>query len=162
MFEKLNLMLGFLKTYSKPLKIVAVLLASAAIFFFGYQFASAIYSKEIAEIIEDYATRSQALEAQYRAKEQDYAQNLIKAREERDKALGNLVDLRNDADRVRNEANELRRQLSASEPNTGDIKDKQLARSAELLARGAELVERCSSLSQRIAIDKDEIVRIVE
>ena len=55
---------------SGVLKGVAVLVASAAIFIAGYQYAAALYTKDIEEMRREYAERSQAMEEKHRAHEQ--------------------------------------------------------------------------------------------
>ncbi len=146
---------------SLVLKYVAVLVASAAIFIAGYQYAAALYGQDIAELREDYATRAQALEAKYREKERTYAQSLVEAWEVRDAALARASDLSGDLDRVRLEADAARRRLSAVTAGSCDAERKQLARCADLVERGAELVRRGVDLSERVAIDKDAIAKIV-
>lgn len=143
------------------MKGVAVLVASAAFFVGGYQYAAALYGQDIAELREDYATRAQALEAKYREKERTYAQSLVEAWEVRDAALARASDLSGDLDRVRREAVAARRRLSASSAGSCDAERKQLARCADLVERGAELVRRGVELSERTAIDKDAVVKIV-
>lgn len=144
------------------LKGVAVLLASAAFFIAGYQYAAALYGEDIAALREDYATRAQSLEIKYREKERTYAQSLVDAWEVRDAALARIDDLTGDVDRVRREADAARRRLSAASAGTCDAERKQLARSAELVERGAVLLQRCVRLSQRVTIDKDAVVKITD
>lgn len=144
------------------LKGVAVLLASAAFFIAGYQYAAALYGEDIAALREDYATRAQSLEVKYREKERGYAQSLVDAWEDRDKALARADDLGADLERVRKQAADARRRLSAASDATCDAERKQLARCADLVERGAELVKRGVELSERTAIDKDAVVKIVQ
>lgn len=144
------------------LKGVAVLLASAAFFIAGYQYAAALYGEDIAALREDYATRAQSLEVKYREKERGYAQSLVDAWEARDKALARADDLGADLERVRKQAADARRRLSAVTAGSCDAERKQLARSAELVERGAVLLQRCVRLSQRVTIDKDAVVKITD
>ena len=123
----------------------------------GYRYAAALYGEDIAALREDYATRAQALEAKYREKERGYAQSLVDAWEARDKALARADDLGADLERVRKQAAAARRRLSGS----CDAEREQLARCAGLLERGTELVRRGVELSERTAIDKDAIAKIV-
>lgn len=143
------------------LKGVAVLLASAAFFIAGYQYAAALYGEDIAALREDYATRAQSLEVKYREKERGYAQSLVDAWEARDKALARVDDLTGDVDRVRLEADAARRRLSGAGPDSCKSCREQLARCADLLGRGAGLVRRGVDLSERTAIDKDAMAMIV-
>ena len=143
------------------LKGVAVLAMSAAFFFAGYRYAAALYGEDIAALREDYATRAQSLEVKYREKERGYAQSLVDAWEARDKALARVDDLTGDVERVRKQSADARRRLSASSAGSCDAERKQLARCADLVERGAELVRRGVELSERTAIDKDALTKIV-
>ena len=127
----------------------------------GYQYAAALYGQDIAELREDYATRAQALEAKYREKERTYAQSLVEAWEVRDAALARASALSGDLDRVRGEAAAAKRRLSANSAVACKSEREQLARCADLLERGTELVRRGVELSERTAIDKDAVVKIV-
>lgn len=143
------------------LKGVAVLAMSAAFFFAGYQYAAALYGKDIAALREDYATRAQSLEVKYREKERGYAQSLVDAWEARDKALARADDLGADLERVRKQSDTARRRLSANSAVACESEREQLARCAGLVERGAELVRRGVELSERTSIDKDAVVKIV-
>ena len=127
----------------------------------GYQYAAALYGEDIAALREDYAARAQSLEIKYREKERTYAQSLVDAWEARDKALARADDLGADLERVRKQAADARRRLSATGAGTCDAERKQLARCADLLERGTELVRRGVELSERTAIDKDALTKIV-
>lgn len=143
------------------MKAAGSVAAGVGIFVAGYQYAAALYGQDIAELREDYATRAQALEAKYREKERTYAQSLVEAWEARDKALARVDDLTGDVDRVRREADSARRRLSANSAVACKSEREQLARCAGLLERGTELVRRGVELSERTAIDKDAVVKIV-
>lgn len=146
---------------SLVLKYVAVLVASAAFFVTGYQYAAALYTKDIEEMRRDYAERSRIMEEEYRAHEQKQTQALVAAWQERDAALARVDALAGDVERVRREADAARRRLSAAAGGTCDAEREQLARCAGLLERGAELVRRGVELSERTAIDKDSVVQLV-
>ena len=146
---------------SLVLKYVAVLVASAAFFVTGYQYAAALYTKDIEEMRRDYAERSQAMEEKYRVQERKQTQALVAAWEERDRALSRVDALTGNVDRVRKQAADAKRRLSAAVAGTCDAERKQLARCAGLLERGAELVRRGVELSERTAIDKDALTKIV-
>lgn len=143
------------------MKGVAVLVASAAFFVGGYQYAAALYGEDIAELREDYATRAQQLEEKYREKERATAQSLVDAWEERDAALARVDDLGADLERVCKQAADARSRLSATGAGTCDAEREQLARCSGIVVRGAELVRRGVELSERTAIDKDAVVKIV-
>lgn len=138
-----------------------VLIIAVCAFFGGYRYAAALYGQDIAELREDYAARAQSLEIKYREKERTYAQSLVDAWEARDKALARVDDLSGDLDRVRREAAAARSRLSAVTAGSCDAEREQLARCAGLLERGAELVRRGVELSERTAIDKDALTKIV-
>lgn len=143
------------------MKAAGSVAAGVGIFVAGYQYAAALYGQDIAELREDYATRAQALEAKYREKERTYAQSLVDAWEARDKALARVDDLGADLERVRKQAADARSRLSATGAGTCDAERERLARCAGLVERGAELVRRGVDLSERVAIDKDAIAKIV-
>lgn len=143
------------------MKAAGSVAAVVGIFVAGYQYAAALYGEDIAALREDYATRAQSLEIKYREKERTYAQSLVEAWEVRDAALARASDLSGDLDRVRLEADAARRRLSAVTAGSCDAEREQLARCAGLLERGAELVRRGVELSERTAIDKDALTKIV-
>ena len=142
-------------------KIIAVVALTAA-FIGGYQFAAALYGEDLATLKEDYATRAQSLEVKYREKERTYAQSLVEAWEVRDAALARIDDLGADLERVRKQAADAKRRLSAAAGGTCDAEREQLARCAGLLERGTELVRRGVELSERTAIDKDAVVHLTK
>lgn len=143
------------------MKAAGSVAAVVGIFVAGYQYAAALYGEDIAALREDYATRAQSLEIKYREKERTYAQSLVDAWEARDAALARVDALAGDVERVRREADAARRRLSAAAGGTCDAEREQLARCADLVERGAELVRRGVDLSERVAIDKDAIAKIV-
>ena len=142
-------------------KIIAVV-ALAAAFIGGYQFAAALYGEDLATLKEDYATRAQSLEVKYREKERTYAQSLVEAWEVRDAALARIDDLGADLERVRKQAADAKRRLSAAAGGTCNAEREQLARCTDLVERGADLVRRGVELSERTAIDKDSVVRMTK
>ena len=143
------------------MKAAGSVAAGVGIFVAGYQYAAALYVQDIAELREDYATRARELEEQYREKESLANAKVRAAWEERDIALARANDLSDDVARVRLEADAARRRLSAASAGTCDAERKQLARCADLLERGTELVRRGVELSERTAIDKDAVVKIM-
>jgi len=143
------------------LKVWATALALCVAFAAGYRYSAALYGADIAALREDYATRAQSLEVKYREKERGYAQSLGDAWEARDKALARVDDLGADLERVRKQAADARSRLSATGAGTCDAERERLARCAGLVERGAELVRRGVDLSERVAIDKDAIAKIV-
>jgi hypothetical protein len=142
-------------------KIIAVVALTAA-FIGGYQFAAALYGEDLATLKEDYATRAQSLEVKYREKERTYAQSLVEAWEVRDAALARIDDLGVDLERVRKQAADAKRRLSAAAGGTCNAEREQLARCTDLVERGADLVRRGVELSERTAIDKDAVVHLTK
>ena len=145
----------------KTWKLLAVLVLSAAFFVTGYQHAAALYGEDVAALREDYATRSQALEEKYREKERVQYMSLVAAWQERDAALARADSLAGDVERVRKQAADAKRRLSAAAGGACESEREQLARCADLLERGTELVRRGVELSERTAIDKDALTKIV-
>ena len=143
-------------------KIWAGLLGAAALFVGGYQYAAALYGADIAALREDYAKCAQALEEKYREKEQENARAVVAAWEERDRARRDAVDLSGDLERVRDEADALRRQLSRAPADPCTPCRAELAECSGLLARGAELLDRGSNLAQEVAAEKDAVVRMTK
>ncbi len=143
------------------LKVWATALALCVAFAAGYRYSAALYGVDIAALREDYATRAQALEAKYREKERVQYQSLVEAWQARDEALSLVDALNGDIDRVRGEAAAAKRRLSANSAVTCKSEREQLARCADLLERGTELVRRGVELSERTAIDKDALTKIV-
>lgn len=143
-------------------KGLAVLAAGAACAIAGYQYAAALYGQDIAALREDYATRAQKLEESYREREALSAAKIRAAWEERDIALARANDLATDLDRVRSESAAARRRLSATAEGPCKPCEEQLARSTGIVERGAVLLQRCVRLSQRVAIDKDAVVKITD
>ena len=143
------------------LKIAGAVLTVLLAFGGGYRYAAALYGEDIAALREDYAEQARILEEKYRATEQKQTQVLVAAWQERDAALARADRLSGDVERVRKQAADARRRLSAVGSDTCDAERKQLARCAGLLERGTELVRRGVELSERTAIDKDAVVKIV-
>ena len=143
------------------MKAAGSVAAGVGIFVAGYQYAAALYGEDIAALREDYATRAQSLEIKYREKERTYAQSLVEAWEVRDAALARVDDLTGDVERVRKQADAARRRLSGAGPDSCKSCREQLARCSGIVVRGAELVRRGVELSERTAIDKDAVVKIV-
>lgn len=140
-------------------KLWAGLAAGAALFLAGYHYAAALYGEDIAALREDYATRAQALEAEYRKKEGELAKAIVAAWEERDRALRDAVRLDGDLERVRDEAAALRRQLSRAPADSCKPVRTALGECTGLLSRSAELLERGAREYQELAIDHDAVVR---
>lgn len=144
------------------LKLWSALAVGVAIFVAGYQYAAALYGADIAALREDYATRAQALEEKYRKKEGENARAVATAWEERDRARRDAVRLDADLDRVRDEAAALKRELSRANADSCAALRAELAECAELCQRGAELLSRGAGLAQKVAADKDAVIRLTK
>lgn len=143
------------------LKPAAAVLAALIAFGAGCRYSAAQADAEISAWKEDYATRARALEEKYRESEALANAKLRAAWEERDIALAHASDLSADLERVRKQSAAARRRLSATAAGPCKSCEEQLARCAGLVERGAELVRRGVDLSERVAIDKDAIAKIV-
>ena len=80
----------------------------------------------------------------------------------RDAALARIDDLGADLERVRKQAADAKRRLSAAAGGTCNAEREQLARCTDLVERGADLVRRGVELSERTAIDKDAVVHLTK
>lgn len=147
-----------MSAWLKPAAALAALIAFGA----GCRYSAAQADAEISALREDYATRARALEEKYRESEALANAKLRAAWEERDIALAHASDLSADLERVRKQSADARRRLSASSADSCKSEREQLARSAELLERGSVILDRCVRLSERLAIDKDAVVKIVQ
>lgn len=146
---------------AKMFTAVFLLVVFGVSFYAGYQYAAALYEKDIEEMRRDYAERSQAMEEKHRATEQKQTQALVAAWEERDAALARVDALTGDIDRVRKQAADAKRRLSAAGTDSRKSERQQLARSAELVERSTVLLDRCIKLAERTSIDKDALSKIV-
>lgn len=143
------------------LKPAAAVLAALIAFGAGCRYSAAQADAEISALKEDYATRARALEEKYRESEALANAKLRAAWEERDIALAHASDLSADLERVRKQAADARRRLSGAGPDSCKSCREQLARCSGIVVRGAELVKRGVELSERAAIDKDALTKIV-
>lgn len=143
-------------------KVFAAVVAGAAIFVAGYQYAAALYGADLAALREDYATRAQALEEKYREREQENARAVVTAWAERDRALRDAVRLDGDLERVRDEAAALRRQLSRAPADSCSALRAELAECSALCQRCAELLGRGARELSEVAADKDAVVRMTK
>ena len=143
------------------LKPAAAVLAALIAFGAGCRYSAAQADAEISALKEDYATRARALEEKYRESEALANAKLRAAWEERDIALAHASDLSADLERVRKQSDAARRRLSGAGPDSCKSCREQLARCSGIVVRGAELVKRGVELSERAAIDKDALTKIV-
>lgn len=148
------------------LKVGAVAVVAVACFLGGYQVAAALYGRDIAQLREDYATRAQMLEEEYRDKEDIARQSLIAAWEERDAAhreadrrVGELDDL---ARSLRDENAALRGQLSRADGDPCAPCGRALGECTRLLDESAGLLAEGARVRLKDAGDIDAIRRIVK
>lgn len=106
------------------LKIAGAVLTVLLAFGGGYRYAAALYGEDIAALREDYAEQARILEEKYRATEQKQTQVLVAAWQERDAALARADRLSGDVERVRKQAADARRRLSAVGSDTCDAERK--------------------------------------
>lgn len=143
------------------LKFLAAALLAAAVFFSGYQYAAALYGKDIAELREDYAARAAALEEKYREVEAGKAEALAVAWKERDRARADAVDLSADLERVRVQYADLERRMSAAGSGAGKSHVEPCRGGEKLISRCADLVARCVGMAQELSADRDAVNRIL-
>lgn len=139
-------------------------MAVALAFGAGYRYAAALYTKDMANYKTAQAVATQQQEAQYRKKEQENAQKLVAALDERDKALANITDLRSDLDRLRESARRgsAPRLLSGADSPAVKYYQERLAGCTNLLLESAELLREGAELAGRTAADKDAVVRATQ
>ncbi len=148
------------------LKVGAVAVGAVACFLGGYQVAAALYGRDIAQMREDYATRAQLLEEEYRGKEALARQSLIAAWEERDAAhreadrrVGKLDAL---ARSLRDENASLRSELSGAPGDPCAPCGRALGECSRLLDESAELLVEGARVRLKDAGDIDAIRRLVK
>ena len=153
-------------TFSFWIKIGAVAIGAVACFLGGYQVAAALYGRDIAQLREDYATRAQLLEEEYRGKEAIARQSLVAAWEERDAAhreadrrVGELDDL---ARSLRDENASLRSELSGAPGDPCAPCARSLGECTRLLDESAGLLAEGARVRLKDAGDIDAIRRIVK
>lgn len=148
------------------LKVGAVAVGAVACFLGGYQVAAALYGRDIAQLREDYATRAQVLEEEYRDKEAIARQSLIAAWEERDaahrEADKRVADLDSLARSLRDENAALRSELSGAPGDPCAPCGRALSECSKLLDEGSELLVEGARVRLKDAGDIDAIRRLVK
>lgn len=142
------------------IKYLGAALSAAALFVSGYKYAAALYEADIADLQAQHALAMKDKTDEYRAKEQSQAKLLADAWDKYEKARAESVDLRNDVDRVRVEADRYRAKLSRAGSDSCDALKERLASCSELLEEGAGLSAEGSELAERVAARKDAVVKI--
>ena len=147
------------------LKVGAVAVGAVGCFLGGYQVAAALYGRDIAQMREDYATRAQVLEEEYRDKEAIARQSLIAAWEERDAAhreadrrVGELDDL---ARSLRDENAALRSELSGAPGDPCAACGRALGECTRLLDESAGLLAESARVRLEDAGDIDAIRKVI-
>lgn len=143
-------------------KVVGGITTVVVAFATGFHYSSSIKDAEIAELKEDYARKTMALQEEYRAKEQYAVESMRLAWEQRDVAYSQLRDVNSDIERLRNEASSAHNRLSRTTKDSCHAEREQIARCTKLLSRGGELLGRGVTLSSSLAIDKDAVVTLVQ
>ena len=142
------------------LSIVAGIVVSVMIFFFGYGVASNKYKADIAELHADYQAAA-AAQAKINQKEaENNAQKLAVAISARDEALARAGTLDGTVARLREQAVAFERRLSAADACACKPCQAELASCVRLLSEGAGLSAEGADLSVRIAADKDAVMKI--
>lgn len=149
------------------IKIGAVAVAVAAVFFGGYRFAAALYQSDIDAMKAAHALALADKERENRANERKQTDALAKAWEEVEKRKAELAESRADSgslrlelERVRVESDRYRKRLSATGANACKHFAVRLERCIGLLEEGSSLSEEGASLSQRVAGKHDALVRM--
>lgn len=149
------------------IKIGAVAIAAAALFFGGYRFAAALYQADIDELKASHALALADKEKENRANERRQADALAQAWEEVEKRKAELAESRADSgnlrielERVRIQSDRYRKRLSAAGASSCKHFAERLAHCAELLSEGADLSVEGASLSQRISGKHDALAKV--
>lgn len=149
------------------IKIGAVAVAVAAVFFGGYRFAAALYQADIDELKAAHALALADKERENRANERKQTDALAKAWEEVEKRKAELAESRADSgnlrielERVRVESDRYRKRLSAAGANPCKHFAVRLERCVGLLEEGASLSSEGAGLSQRVSGKHDALARL--
>lgn len=149
------------------IKIGAVAIAAAALFFGGYRFAAALYQADIDELKASHAMALAEKEKEHRANERKKNEALSAAWDEVEKRKAELAESRADSgnlrielERVRVESDRYRKRLSAAGANACKHFAERLDRCVGLLSEGTGLAAEGAEISQRVAGKHDALVRM--
>lgn len=149
------------------IKIGAVAVAVAAVFFGGYRFAAALYQSDIDAMKAAHALALADKEKEARANERKQNEALAQAWEEVEKRKAELAESRADSgslrlelERVRVESDRYRKRLSAAGANPCKHFAVRLERCVGLLEEGSGLAAEGAELSQRVAGKHDALARV--
>lgn len=149
------------------IKIGAVAIAAAALFFGGYRFAAALYQADIDELKASHALALAEKEKENRANERKQNEALSAAWEEVERQKADLAQSRADSgslrlelERVRVQSDSYRKRLSAAGASSCKHFAERLDRCVGLLEEGASLSSEGAGLSQRVSGKHDALVRM--
>lgn len=145
---------------STYIKIGAGVLTVALLFGSGWAFRDALAERDEAELRAEQATQIAAMEADFRKKENSYAENLAAAWDENATLKSSNQSLSASVSRVRKQAAEYKRRLSESDADTVDALRAKLAACVGIVESGAGVVAECADFSRNTAIDKDTLAKI--
>ena len=147
------------------IKIGAVAVAVAAVFFGGYRFAAALYQSDIDAMKAAHALALAEKEKEHRANERKQSEALSQAWDEVEKRKAELAESRADSgslrlelERVRVESDRYRKRLSATGANACKHFAERLDHCIGLLEEGSGLAAEGAELSQRVAGKHDALV----
>nr|DAZ83277.1 MAG TPA: Protein of unknown function (DUF2514) [Caudoviricetes sp.] len=149
------------------IKIGAVVLVAAAVFWGGYRFAAALYQADIDELKAAHALALADKEKEARANERKQTEALSAAWEEVERQKADLAQIRADSgnlrielERVRQLADRYRKRLPAAGASTCKHFAVRLDRCVGLLSEGSGLASEGAELSQRLSGKHDALARI--
>ena len=149
------------------IKIGAVAIAAAALFFGGYRFAAALYQADIDELKASHALALAEKEKENRANERKQTEALSAAWDEIENRKAELAasradsgSLRLELERVRQLADRYRTRMSSAGANSCKHFAKRLDRCIGLLEEGASLSSEGAGLSQRVSGKHDALARL--
>lgn len=149
------------------IKIGAVAIAAAALFFGGYRYAAALYQADIDELKASHAMALAEQEKENRANERKQTDALAKAWEEVERQKADLAQSRADSgslrlelERVRVQSDRYRKRLSAAGASSCKHFAERLDRCVRLLEEGASLSSEGAGLSQRVSGKHDALARL--
>lgn len=149
------------------IKIGAVAVAVAAVFFGGYRFAAALYQADIDELKAAHALALADKEREIRANERKQTDALAKAWEEVERQKAELAESRADSgnlrielERVRVQSDSYRKRLSAAGASACKHFAVRLERCVGLLEEGSGLAAEGAELSQRVSGKHDALARM--
>lgn len=149
------------------IKIGAVAIAAAALFFGGYRFAAALYQADIDAMKADHALALADKEKEARANERKQSEALSQAWDEVEKRKAELAESRADSgslrlelERVRVQSDHYRKRLSAANASSCKHFAERLDRCVGLLYEGSGLAAEGAELSQGLSGKHDALAKM--